>query len=892
MSAADTVSHRLLIISHDRVGEHMAGPGIRYYHLARVLAQHLPTTLAAPAAPGEHKAQSQPFDWVHYDPANWSSLVTYLRTHTICLAPSAMVDQLALLPVQTPYIVVDGYDPLLAEWLALPKQMSVTEQLAMWHEQLVVNRSRYLIGDFYLCASERQRDWWLGQLEASGRINPATFQHDPSLRKLIDVVPYGLPSTPAQPTRSVVKGVWPGIEQSDKLLLWGGGLWPWLDPVTAIRAVALVRQTRQDVKLIFPGTRHPNPEVAGMPTATAEARQVAAELGLVDQAVFFGDWVSYADWPNVLLESDLALSLHFDTLETRLAFRSRVLDYIWVGLPIIATRGDATSELVEQHGLGAVVDYGDVEGLAVAIQMLLAEPAQARTEAFATARYALTWEKAAAPLVAYCREPWMATDRSFVESLEDDEPAVELAQLRQERDYWRDLTGAYERGRFIRFMKWVGHFLPRRRREHPPMRPATVSTSHLERPRMSDLQTISVIIPVRNGMPYLRNCLDALLAQQQAAPELKIQIVAVDNASIDGSADFIAQHYPMVRLICNKVNRGFAGGCNQGLAAAPAGIAILLNQDTRVYPGWVRAIVHAFADRTTGIVGCKIYYPDGKTLQHTGGHLRRPDLNGIHFSHGDADEGQGDQSRPVEWVTGAAFAIRRRVIDAIGYLDEGFWPGYYEDVDYCLRARAAGWQVWYCAEAVLEHQETSSRIDERAVQRFYHRGRLRLALKHLSPAEWWRDFLPYERSQAMRADAAVQSAYLDAVLAAPLLLKTHWHADDQEVRELVAALRELAQSEESRFTALPAPPPESLSTQRLVFNALGRLWYNVKVRVSPLQLQQQQDAVNWQHMQQLASLQHQIDQLELANAALTHQLAQVEATTAQANVAVTPRVEQ
>ena len=120
----------------------------------------------------------------------------------------------------------------------------------------------------------------------------------------------------------------------------------------------LLRERHPRLKLVFPGTRHPNPAMAGMPNQVDAAKALAAELGVMDTAVFFGDWVPYADWPHVLQESDVALTLHFDTVETRLAFRSRVLEYIWAGLPIVATAGDATSDLVAGHGLGVVTAGG------------------------------------------------------------------------------------------------------------------------------------------------------------------------------------------------------------------------------------------------------------------------------------------------------------------------------------------------------------------------------------------------------------------------------------------------------------------------------------------------------------------------------------------------------
>jgi glycosyltransferase involved in cell wall biosynthesis len=272
--------------------------------------------------------------------------------------------------------VVDGYDPLLAEWLFIESRHEVTTQQAYWRERMTALTQQYLIGDFYLCASERQRDWWLGLLEAHGRINAHTFRQDNTLRKLIDVVPFGLPAAPPIKTQPAIKGVWDGVAVEDKLLLWGGGLWPWLDPLTAIEAMRLVAQQRDDVRLVFPGTKHPNPLLSGMKTKTEDAKDLAARLGLINRHVFFGDWVPYERWGDVLLESDVALSLHQDTLEARLAFRSRMLEYIWAGLPTIATTGDATSDLIAQHNLGVVVNYGDVAAVADAILRLLDEPRQ------------------------------------------------------------------------------------------------------------------------------------------------------------------------------------------------------------------------------------------------------------------------------------------------------------------------------------------------------------------------------------------------------------------------------------------------------------------------------------------------------------------------------------
>jgi glycosyltransferase involved in cell wall biosynthesis len=267
----------------------------------------------------------------------------------------------------------------------------------------------------------------------------------------VDVVPYGLPAQPLPAPQPVIKGVWPGIAEGDRLLLWGGGLWPWLDPLTAIRAMALLRDRHPRIKLLFPGTRHPNPAMAAMPNQVAAAKALAAELGVLDSGVHFGDWLPYSRWPHVLQECDVALTLHFDTVETRLAFRSRVLEYIWAGLPIVATSGDATSDLIARHGLGVITPEGDAAAVAAAIDQLLTEPRRQRAASFAAARAELNWEQAAAPLVRYCRNPQRAPDRLSNAPYYDP-----LAALRQERDEWRSLAEAYANGRVMRALNWVG----------------------------------------------------------------------------------------------------------------------------------------------------------------------------------------------------------------------------------------------------------------------------------------------------------------------------------------------------------------------------------------------------------------------------------------------------
>lgn len=444
---------RVLIISHDIVARQMAGPGIRYFNLAQVLSSEFDTTLAVPKA-DEIRLLPSTFKTVQYVRNEWGTIFEQINNADVILLPSDVAGDFPQLRDVDAALVIDGYDPLMAEWFPLHCNLEITTQFKHWHARMIHLQHQYLMGDFFICASERQRNWWLGALESSGRINPYTYKADKSFHKLIDVVPYGLPSTAPIHTRDIVKGVWPGISKTDFVILWGGGLWTWLDPLTAIRALALVWKQHKNVRLIFPGTKHPNPRMSDTLTYVVQAKQLAKNLELFNKAVFFGDWIQYQDWQNVLLESDLALSLHFDTVETQLAFRSRVLEYIWADLPVITTKGDATSDLIQQYGIGVKVDFEDEQMVADAILSFMDKQDRALNDKFQKAKTDLSWENAAKPLFDFCRNPQKAPDKIAIQNIGN-------PFYQHQLDTVQELLHGYQQGRFIRFM----HFLKQMQRK-------------------------------------------------------------------------------------------------------------------------------------------------------------------------------------------------------------------------------------------------------------------------------------------------------------------------------------------------------------------------------------------------------------------------------------------
>jgi glycosyltransferase involved in cell wall biosynthesis len=397
---------RLLLVSNDEIGPQMAGPGIRYYQFARQLSDRFDVTLVVPTAPREPLG-----DFEVLQAADWRGrrFRTLANRFDVVVAQTLRSWTMRALARAEVRVIYDLYDPFLIGNLGYHTGEDVSRRYryVAFRAPTLLQQIALATGSAFICASERQRDFWLGMLGALGRINPEVADADPTLRDLIEVVPFGLEPDPPIATGPAIKGVLPGIDADDKVLLWGGGIWNWFDPLTPIRTVGELSKRRGDVKLFFLGVKHPNPGIPAM-AMTGRAVELAKELDLYARFVFFNfDWVPYADRASYLLDSDIGISSHLDTIETRFSFRTRLLDYFWAGLPTVATQGDVLSDLVLERNLGRAVGYGDVEGWARAIEELVDDPdelARVRRNV-ELARQDFTWPKVVEPLARIASLP-------------------------------------------------------------------------------------------------------------------------------------------------------------------------------------------------------------------------------------------------------------------------------------------------------------------------------------------------------------------------------------------------------------------------------------------------------------------------------------------------------
>ncbi|MGH9055409.1 MAG: glycosyltransferase [Acidimicrobiales bacterium] len=397
----------VLIVTEDAIGERMAGPAIRAWNMAGCLAGSHEVVLATTRSPCDKRS-----DRFRVEAAGADRLADLEGWCEVLVVQGYVLERHPVLNHSTKATVVDLYDPLHFETLELTRHDLEPDRSANVAHSVQVLTHQLGRGDFFLCASDKQRDLWLGHLGALGRLNPDTYRDDPSLRRLIEVAPFGVPEEPPVKSRAVLRGVVAGIAPDDEVVLWGGGIYDWLDPLTAVRAVDVLRHRRPNLRLVLLGARHPNPAVEESGQATA-ARRESAALSLTGSHVFFhDDWVPYADRHEYLLEADIGISLHVEHLESAYSFRTRVLDYLWAGLPIVATAGDGFAEVIAGEDLGAVVAGGDPAAVAGALQRLLGDTqvrAACGIRAAAVARrYA--WPVALAPLVAFCAEPRRAAD--------------------------------------------------------------------------------------------------------------------------------------------------------------------------------------------------------------------------------------------------------------------------------------------------------------------------------------------------------------------------------------------------------------------------------------------------------------------------------------------------
>ncbi|MBF0550693.1 MAG: glycosyltransferase [Deltaproteobacteria bacterium] len=403
---------KVLIIStmslrtKDRV---ITGPAIRSLEMARALCQSgHDVVLAEPVnKPIEATADADGSGISDQPPslefAHWSddTLEELCSGKDVCIL-SHYIAKRFLSRVKNIPTVVDLFDPELFATLACSNLYGRREAFFLDLERIRENIfAALLYGDFFVTANERQKDFLLGMLSALGRIGPGEITDH-----MFEVIPTGVPSTPPKYTGTpFIKEKL--IPEDWQIVLWPGGIYPWFDGETAVRAFSLVAKQIERVALVFVGAHNPV-----SPTYSQDGFRVTKELaessGLLGRRVFFYDWLPYDDRANMYKESDIVVLTYLDTLETKFSFRTRIVDCLWGGKPVICTEGDGLSELIDKNAAGFKVRPGDPGDVAEKIIHLLENPVlmgDMSRQASLLASTHFRWEKVIEPLSQFCHHP-------------------------------------------------------------------------------------------------------------------------------------------------------------------------------------------------------------------------------------------------------------------------------------------------------------------------------------------------------------------------------------------------------------------------------------------------------------------------------------------------------
>ncbi len=327
----------VVVATPDVVGERMAGPGIRALHLARELARHTPTTLIARLEDfrdGEPRALDRGSPEAEDALGSAGVLIGqpargFRRRH------------------RHQRLILDLFDPLVLElrelYGAAPSIRQRVHLAAEWSRLMYALRR----GDLLIAATPKQRQFY-DQLRSSDA-------------PWIDV-PFGVDLAEVKPCKP----------PHDNLVVWGGGLWEWLDPRTAVDAVIRLNERGLRCNLLFLGGSRPNRDVVDRRREDRLAQLLAAGGPFVSVN---SDWVPYRERLSWLRSGKIAIMLHRLTEEAEYAIRTRLFDAIAAAVPVIATERGFAAELVKTEKIGLVVPAGDVEAVAGAMERLLTDDA-------------------------------------------------------------------------------------------------------------------------------------------------------------------------------------------------------------------------------------------------------------------------------------------------------------------------------------------------------------------------------------------------------------------------------------------------------------------------------------------------------------------------------------
>jgi len=363
--------------------------GIRALELARALSRGLDVTLLVPNREEEALAVAAGLRVASLGTAASAAAASAADVALVSgHAANAWFGDFPRVPV-----AADLYDPFMIENLHYAPALGPGPA----RHDLEALRRALRRADFFLCASPEQRLFYAGALYEIGRIGAHNFPEDPELSRLLAIVPFGVPDEPARGDRAAGRRAL-GLPE-DALLVLFGGVYDWSDPDLLLRAWPEIRRLFPAARLLF--FENPNRETT--PQRVYEAALAASRrMDPSGESIRFAPWRAYGERADLYAATDVLVSISAEGLESDLAFRTRLLDAAWGGVPSVSIAGGSLARELESAGAGRQCAR-DVSALVRAVGEILSAGNAAREAArsFAAGR---TWSATAAPLAAWCRD--------------------------------------------------------------------------------------------------------------------------------------------------------------------------------------------------------------------------------------------------------------------------------------------------------------------------------------------------------------------------------------------------------------------------------------------------------------------------------------------------------
>jgi glycosyltransferase involved in cell wall biosynthesis len=376
----------IVVTGSDVLSTSIGGRGLRAIGIARALTKRYQVTLICGGDPG---ADLLPDVELAVSPQERSRALS--RAEVVVTGSELTTREMVRFGG---HLVADLYDPRMFQLLAA--DMPAASIVPLMREELRKQRRLWRQADIVVCATDDQRDLYLGTFLASRSVRQLTSTQDLSWDRRVVVLANGIDQRPPVPDAGLRERLGLGVD--DIVLIWGGGVWDWMDPAVLLEALDLARRTELRLRLVFLGIQR---EGRAMPLTGRHKDLVAGLRGLGESVVVNNDWIQPEARGAFLLASDAGVLAQRPGLEAHFSFRQRIVDCLWAALPIIATSGDPLSEDVARQGWGLVSPSGDAQALAANL-VRYAQDGALRTSmrsAVAAAQPQWTWDTQCQPLM-------------------------------------------------------------------------------------------------------------------------------------------------------------------------------------------------------------------------------------------------------------------------------------------------------------------------------------------------------------------------------------------------------------------------------------------------------------------------------------------------------------